>query len=415
MDRKKTNIYLKYFVKEAQPENYDHLPKNSSEEYERVLASVSQLRERRRFKKPQRICKSLSNIGKNKERENSTLDKNKDINILLQAITHDGVESIGQILSNEEYDISINSRDNYLWTPLMCACHRGDVNIIRLLLKKGAKVKVKDAAGNTPLSIAKNCKHSDIFEMLLERMREENSLLQSKETLSQNDQISKDNSSPVLLHVENVNVVTVSINDKNKVTVGCEETRDYKSNKGELVSTESKHTESPSNKGDIISPSLRFNTQVRNCEDQEVICISSDEEKFEIHCSLCNINVVEENFKEHLLSTVHQFYKQLKSMEDNDQKPLKPVKYSLPEENKGFQLLLKSGWSKQSGLGKNQSGIKIPIKTKMKNDKKGVGKINQKSSMHKVLPEYNVKFNPKLKKKIEKSKEILYREEFNSL
>lgn len=415
MEKNKTKIYLNYFVKEAQPQNHDHLPKNSSEEYEKVLATVSKRKSQReeRSKRTRSRCKVLS-----KKRDetigNNDSHNTKDINLLLRAVTNENVDSIEQILSRNEYDI--NLRDNHVWTPLMCACRRGDVAIVELLLNKGAKVNVKDAAGNTPLSIAKSCNHSGVYELLLRKKSEAEDIERDRETAyniiqggNTNEDVSHSvDDSKCRDRLED----SIGVNNSNKISRNSEEIQKNYTEKNELVKLNvvSKLEESSvvSKKGDTPS----------NTRDNELICISSDtdEEKITTHCSLCNINVVEENYKEHLLSTVHQFYKQLKATEENDGKLTKPVDYSVPEENKGFQLLLKCGWSKQSGLGKCQSGIKVPIKTKIKYDKMGIGKTKQKKNlMHKVLPEYNVKFNTRLKKEIEKSKEILYRKEFNTM
>jgi ankyrin repeat protein len=42
------------------------------------------------------------------------------------------------------------------WTPLMMACAYGRHSIVELLLSKGAKVDIKDAAGNTAEDIAEH-------------------------------------------------------------------------------------------------------------------------------------------------------------------------------------------------------------------------------------------------------------------
>ncbi|XP_026688723.1 ankyrin repeat and EF-hand domain-containing protein 1-like [Diaphorina citri] len=61
-------------------------------------------------------------------------------------------------------------KDNYLWTPLMCACHRGDIAIVDLLLNIGANINVTDTARNTPVSIAKQCNHQEVYDLLVKRL-----------------------------------------------------------------------------------------------------------------------------------------------------------------------------------------------------------------------------------------------------
>ncbi|GFU05779.1 g patch domain and ankyrin repeat-containing protein 1 homolog [Nephila pilipes] len=48
--------------------------------------------------------------------------------------------------------------------------------------------------------------------------------------------------------------------------------------------------------------------------------------------------------------------------------------YHIPENNKGFQIMLKSGWDKNKGLGVNADGQKFPIKTVLKKDRSCIGK-----------------------------------------
>ena len=47
--------------------------------------------------------------------------------------------------------------------------------------------------------------------------------------------------------------------------------------------------------------------------------------------------------------------------------------FGIPESNVGFQLMLKTGWDKQSGLGPEGRGQKFPVKTILKQDRVGLG------------------------------------------
>ncbi|GIY93589.1 g patch domain and ankyrin repeat-containing protein 1 homolog [Caerostris extrusa] len=55
-------------------------------------------------------------------------------------------------------------------------------------------------------------------------------------------------------------------------------------------------------------------------------------------------------------------------------KPGDSTFYHIPENNKGFQIMLKSGWDKNKGLGVNADGRKFPIKTILKKDRSCIGK-----------------------------------------
>lgn len=49
------------------------------------------------------------------------------------------------------------------------------------------------------------------------------------------------------------------------------------------------------------------------------------------------------------------------------------VSYGIPESNRGFQMLLRSGWSPENGLGPQRQGHRFPVKTVLKQDRLGFG------------------------------------------
>ncbi|XP_072945203.1 G patch domain and ankyrin repeat-containing protein 1 homolog [Epargyreus clarus] len=85
--------------------------------------------------------------------------------------------------------------------------------------------------------------------------------------------------------------------------------------------------------------------------------------KEEYSCQTCN--KVFPDKQEHLSSTVHNI---------NASKGKKiPSSYKIPESNRGYQIMLKVGWDKESGLGRDGSGKLYPVKAVQKLDRKGLG------------------------------------------
>ncbi|KAH7340458.1 ankyrin repeat-containing domain protein [Rhizoctonia solani] len=65
----------------------------------------------------------------------------------------------------------VNSRDEFEYTPLHLATDRGHLDVVRLLLDKGADVSLKDQDGDTGLEIATAAKHQTIVELLREHLK----------------------------------------------------------------------------------------------------------------------------------------------------------------------------------------------------------------------------------------------------
>lgn len=100
--------------------------------------------------------------------------------------------------------------------------------------------------------------------------------------------------------------------------------------------------------------------------------------KVEFLCEICNKTFLDKEV--HLSSTIHNI---------NASKGKKiPPNYKIPQTNKGFQLMVKVGWDKESGLGPDGSGQKYPIKTIQKKDRKGLGHERKKGDK---LQEENAK------------------------
>jgi len=60
------------------------------------------------------------------------------------------------------------------------------------------------------------------------------------------------------------------------------------------------------------------------------------------------------------------------------------IHYGIPEHNKGYQLLLKTGWDKNTGLGPDGKGHKFPVKTILKRDREGLGNSSSSKKVAKI-------------------------------
>ncbi|XP_041982270.1 G patch domain and ankyrin repeat-containing protein 1 homolog [Aricia agestis] len=92
--------------------------------------------------------------------------------------------------------------------------------------------------------------------------------------------------------------------------------------------------------------------------------------KEQYECSVCKETFPDR--REHLSSTVHNI---------NASKGKKiPANYVIPSSNKGYQILLKGGWDRDTGLGPHGTGRKCPIKAIQKYDRRGLGHEDVKTS-----------------------------------
>lgn len=106
---------------------------------------------------------------------------------------------------------------------------------------------------------------------------------------------------------------------------------------------------------------------------------SSQGVKTSFKCDLCEIqNMTEESYNAHMTSILHQFKE---TGPNTEQK----VHYVIPEANKGFQIMLNTGWESNKGLGPpGRSGKLYPVKTVLKRDRHGLGLHETKPSNKKV-------------------------------
>ncbi|KOC68128.1 G patch domain and ankyrin repeat-containing protein 1 like protein [Habropoda laboriosa] len=87
------------------------------------------------------------------------------------------------------------------------------------------------------------------------------------------------------------------------------------------------------------------------------------------YCKICKVNFYQTTWKKHETSTLHIF---------NMKPKIASTMYGISKQNKGYQMLLNYGWDEQDGLGPSGKGLKYPIKTCLKFDRKGLGQSNEK-------------------------------------
>lgn len=102
----------------------------------------------------------------------------------------------------------------------------------------------------------------------------------------------------------------------------------------------------------------RVKEESHDIEDYEI-------QEVEKYCDLCNSSFTESTVK-HNRSIAHLFA-------DSSHSESVSTYYHIPEDNKGFQIMLKKGWDKNKGLGADAKGRKFPIKTVLKTDRSCIG------------------------------------------
>ncbi|XP_022102392.1 G patch domain and ankyrin repeat-containing protein 1-like [Acanthaster planci] len=112
---------------------------------------------------------------------------------------------------------------------------------------------------------------------------------------------------------------------------------------------------------------VRMLTDHLTPEDQQEQPPETNEDK-SFWCEVCKVEFRDSSKREHQSCTVHLF---------NCKHKPQSTHYYLPESNVGFKMMMKDGWDKEQGLGPDGSGLKFPIKTVLKRDRKGLGAENK--------------------------------------
>ncbi|CAF0721241.1 unnamed protein product [Brachionus calyciflorus] len=114
-------------------------------------------------------------------------------------------------------------------------------------------------------------------------------------------------------------------------------------------------------------------TNIVDLEEDDEIEILEENEFF---CESCqkSFKFKDKSHNEHLTSIAHLINE---NMKDTERQKRILANYHLRGTNKGYQLMLKSGWN-ELGLGANEQGRVMPVKTRIKLDRLGIG-IDTKS------------------------------------
>lgn len=86
-------------------------------------------------------------------------------------------------------------------------------------------------------------------------------------------------------------------------------------------------------------------------------------------CEICKQTITSAVTEQHSTSTVHQFNCQ--------HHPNHNTNYTIPQSNRGYQMMLRGGWNPEKGLGCEQGGQKYPVKTILKWDRLGFGQLEE--------------------------------------
>ncbi|XP_022822724.1 G patch domain and ankyrin repeat-containing protein 1 homolog [Spodoptera litura] len=266
------------------------------------------LEEVKHAKAPSRI-KTHGIEKKKKVTEEETPLSNKDLFLTVQ---NNDIDKLKCEL--DRYPDKLNIVDEFGWNLLMIACQVNSVDVVKLLLKRGIDMSVRDKAGNSARSLVIKNKNYILADILLRYIQKESPLKSKPKQTS----------------------ATVKL-------------------------------------------------------------------KEEYLCNACNKTFPDR--EEHLSSTIH-------NITASKGKKI-PACYMLPETNRGYQLMLKGGWDKQSGLGRDGNGKLYPIKTVQKKDRKGLGHAEQ-NPIDKTQDNVKHKNRMKLARdhRSDKSFEIKFRREF---
>jgi len=60
----------------------------------------------------------------------------------------------------------VNARKQNYWTPVHLSAHKGDLEIVKLLLERGADIRAMNGEGETPYQVSLRSGHREISELI---------------------------------------------------------------------------------------------------------------------------------------------------------------------------------------------------------------------------------------------------------
>ncbi|EZA50165.1 hypothetical protein DMN91_001772 [Ooceraea biroi] len=109
-----------------------------------------------------------------------------------------------------------------------------------------------------------------------------------------------------------------------------------------------------------MESSMERDTDVSNLTEEK----TQFPQNVAFYCEICKASFQETTPQKHESSTLHIF---------NTKPKLKHAMYGISRHSKGYRMLLNTGWDEEVGLGPSGKGIKYPVKTCLKIDRKGLG------------------------------------------
>lgn len=195
-------------------------------------------------------------------------------------------------------------------------------------------VNVSDDFGWTPLMSAAYCGHLEIVQFLLSlganrRTRDKSGLTAAQLALKRNY------------------LSIVALLKKKSDSIGCINQLSANINNVHALSVRSIPVESIEPKDNVVEEARLKQSAT-------------------FYCEICKTTFQETTVQKHESSTLHIF---------NTKPKLKHAMYGISRQNKGYRMLLNTGWDEEAGLGPSGKGIKYPIKTCLKMDRKGLGQL----------------------------------------
>ncbi|KAJ1556746.1 G patch domain and ankyrin repeat-containing protein 1 [Nowakowskiella sp. JEL0078] len=118
-------------------------------------------------------------------------------------------------------------------------------------------------------------------------------------------------------------------------------------------------------------------SEIDSDEEKDNVFRLSTEKSFSqkvYFCEICDKQIDEKSYGSHETNLPHLMsideWKKKKGYFDNFKPPLV---YSVKPDNIGYKLLVKNGWQHSTGLGPSHSGRPLPIPTRIKLDRRGIG------------------------------------------